>query len=58
MQETKQKIQEKQQEFSEQKKKAEENHEQFKEDNHVNDYGKKVDGFFKSITGKDKRNKC
>ncbi len=55
MQETKQKIQEKQQEFSGQKKKAEENHEQFKEDNHVNDYGKKVDGFFKLITGKDKR---
>jgi hypothetical protein len=36
-------------------KKAEKNHEQFKEDNHVTDYGKKMDGILKSITGKGKR---
>ena len=54
MHEKEQQIQEKQKEFSEQKKKTEENHEQFKEDNHVNDYGKKVDSLFKSITGRNK----
>ncbi|MBP9727570.1 MAG: conjugal transfer protein TraG N-terminal domain-containing protein, partial [Gammaproteobacteria bacterium] len=55
MQETEQKIQDKQQEFSEQREKAEKNHEQFKEDSYVTDYGKKMDGILKSITGKGKR---
>jgi conjugal transfer mating pair stabilization protein TraG len=54
MHEKEQQIQEKQKEFSRQKKIAKENHEQFKEDNHVNDYGKKVDSLFKSITGRNK----
>ncbi len=55
MHETEQKIQEKQQEFSIQKNRVKENHKQFKEDNHVTDYGKKMDGILNSITGKNKR---
>jgi len=55
MQETKQQIEEKQKEFLKQQKIAQENNEQFKGDNHVTDYGKKVDGFWKSIAGKGKK---
>ncbi len=55
MQDTEQRLRQKQEAFSKQKIKAESNYKQFTEDNHVTDYGKKIDGVFKAISGKSKK---
>ena len=50
MQEAQHMIESKQQEFSEQKARAQKNYDDFKEDNKVNDYGKKVKDVFKTLS--------